>query len=114
MCSCRLELEEKSAFHNFGQQIFAKTGNNYCEKFSDNAKTKIFVSTLLVGEPKSEGGRLKALCAGIRGVDPKLVEMILAEVVPQQSTGVRFQDIAGQDKVNRSQRFFWDRNCVSV
>jgi hypothetical protein len=47
-------------------------------------------------------------------VDPKLVEMILAEVVPQQSTGVRFQDIAGQDKVNRSQRFFWDRNCVSV
>jgi len=42
---------------------------------------------------------LKALCAGIRGVDPKLVEMILAEVVPQQSTGVRFQDIAGQDKV---------------
>jgi hypothetical protein len=45
-------------------------------------------------------------------VDPKLVEMILAEVVPQQSTGVRFQDIAGQDKVNRSQRFFWERNCV--
>jgi hypothetical protein len=70
--------------------------------FCENANTKIFVSTLLVGELKSEGGRLKALCAGIRGVDPKLVEMILAEVVPQQSTGVRFQDIAGQDKVNRS------------
>jgi hypothetical protein len=32
----------------------------------------------------SAESRLKALCAAsIRGVDPKLVEMILAEVVPR-------------------------------
>jgi hypothetical protein len=47
-------------------------------------------------------GRLKAQCANIRGVDPKLVEMILTEVVPQEATGVRFEDVAGQDKVRKS------------
>jgi hypothetical protein len=87
--------------------------------FRENEKiivreNQYFRLTLLVGELKSEGGRLKALCAGIRGVDPKLVEMILAEVVPQQSTGVRFQDIAGQDKVNRSRFFLGPKLCFRM
>ena len=55
-----------------------------------------------LAEVKGEG-RLKALCAGIKGVDPKLIEMILGEVVPQHhSTGVTFQDVAGQDKVRQT------------
>ena len=35
----------------------------------------------------------------VKGLDPKLVETILNEVVPNSSTGVKFSDVSGQEKV---------------
>lgn len=41
---------------------------------------------------------LKRTCQAIKGVDSKLVEMILNEVIPRGSTGVTWADVSGQDK----------------
>ncbi|XP_023326776.1 spastin [Eurytemora carolleeae] len=41
---------------------------------------------------------LKSKCTGLKSLDQKLVEMILDEVVPKSSTGVKFADVSGQEK----------------
>ena len=50
---------------------------------------------------KSAKGKsdLKSKCMAVKGLDPKLVETILNEVVPNSSTGVKFSDVSGQEKV---------------
>jgi len=49
---------------------------------------------------KSAKGKsdLKSKCMAVKGLDPKLVETILNEVVPNSSTGVKFSDVSGQEK----------------
>lgn len=42
---------------------------------------------------------MKSKCTGLKSLDQKLVEMILDEVVPKSSTGVKFADVSGQEKV---------------
>ena len=41
---------------------------------------------------------LKQWCEGMEGVDAKMVELILQEVITKGSTGVTWQDVSGQDK----------------
>ena len=45
---------------------------------------------------------LKSACQAIKGVDSKLVETILNEVVPRGMCGVKFSDISGQDKAKEA------------
>jgi hypothetical protein len=40
------------------------------------------------------------LCLQVKGLDPKLVETILNEVVPKSLTGINFKDVSGQNKVS--------------
>jgi len=41
---------------------------------------------------------LKSRCLKVKGLDPKLVETILNEVVPKSLTGINFKDVSGQNK----------------
>ena len=42
---------------------------------------------------------LKQQCSALKGVDQKLIESVLDEVIPGSSTGVTFNDVSGQQKV---------------
>jgi len=56
-----------------------------------------------VSEPsKTARDGLKSACQAIKGVDSKLVETILNEVVPRGMCGVKFGDISGQDKAKEA------------
>ena len=48
--------------------------------------------------PDSNREALKQWCEGMEGVDTKMVELILQEVITKGSTGVTWQDVSGQDK----------------
>ena len=50
----------------------------------------------------SEREGLQRSCQSIKGVDSKLIEMILNEVIPRGSTGVTWQDVSGQDKAKNA------------
>lgn len=41
---------------------------------------------------------MKSRCLKVKGLDPKLVETILNEVVPKSLTGINFKDVSGQNK----------------
>lgn len=41
---------------------------------------------------------LKQQCSALKGVDQKLIESVLDEVIPGSSTGVTFNDVSGQQK----------------
>ena len=47
--------------------------------------------------PQEQQG-LKEAVKLVKGCDPKLVEMIMNEVVAKGATGVKFEDISGLDK----------------
>ena len=47
---------------------------------------------------KSEMDGIRDVTKLIKGCDSKLVEAIVNEVVPKGATGVRFNDISGQEK----------------
>jgi len=50
----------------------------------------------------SDRDELKQLCSTLKGVEEKLIDSVLDEVIPRSATGVTFNDVSGQEKAKNA------------